>query len=74
MSVCPSRNALASDQLMREALNYCDGKPTFIIDNAPWLKQSWRSWAYHIMRGPFGDRSLIESVYSSFKLKYSSTI
>ena len=25
------------------------------------------------MRNPFGDRSLIESVYSLFKLKYSST-
>ena len=39
MRVYPSGNALASDQFMREVLNYCDGKPTFIIDNAPWLKR-----------------------------------
>jgi len=28
---------------------------------------TWKSWAYRIMLSPFGDRSLIESVYSSFK-------
>jgi hypothetical protein len=31
------------------------------------LGRRWRSLAYHIMWSPFGDRSLIESVYSSFK-------
>jgi len=67
MRVYPSGNALATEQFIREVLKYCDGKPTFIVDNAPWLKQSWRSWAYHTTLSPFGDRSLIEFVYSSFK-------
>jgi putative transposase len=40
MRVYPSRNALASEQFICEVLKYCDGKPTFIVDNAPWLKQS----------------------------------
>jgi hypothetical protein len=31
------------------------------------LGRRWKSLAYHIMLNPFGDRSLIESVYSSFK-------
>jgi putative transposase len=39
MRVYPSRNALAAEQLIREVLNYCDGKPNFIVDNAPWLRQ-----------------------------------
>jgi putative transposase len=40
MRVYPSRNGLAAEQFIREALKYCDGKPTFIVDNAPWLKQA----------------------------------
>ena len=40
MRVYPSRNALATEQFIREVLKYCEGKPTFIVDNAPWLKQS----------------------------------
>jgi len=40
MRVYPSRNALASGQFIREALEYCEGKPMFIVDNAPWLKQA----------------------------------
>jgi len=39
MRVYPSRNALAAEQFINEVLKYCEGKPTFIIDNAPWLKQ-----------------------------------
>ena len=74
MRVYPSRNVLTSEQFIREVLKYCEGKPTFIVDNAPWLKQPLRSRTYHTMRSPFDGRSLIESAYSSFKLKYSSTI
>ena len=40
MRVYPSRNTLASEQFIREALKYCDGKPMFIVDNAPWLKRA----------------------------------
>jgi transposase-like protein len=38
--VYPSRNAPAAEQFIREVLKYYDGKPTFIVDNAPWLKQA----------------------------------
>jgi putative transposase len=40
MRVYPSRNGLAAEQFICEVLKYCDGKPTFIVDNAPWLKQA----------------------------------
>jgi putative transposase len=40
MRVYQSRNALAAEQFIREVLKYCDGKPTFIVDNAPWLKRA----------------------------------
>ena len=36
----PSRNALAAEQFIRETLKYCEGKPMFMVDNAPWLKQA----------------------------------
>jgi len=40
MMVHPSRNALAAEQFIREVLNYCEGKPTFMVDSAPWLRQA----------------------------------
>ena len=40
MKVYHSRNTLASELFIREILNYCEGKPKFIVDNAPWLKQA----------------------------------
>jgi putative transposase len=71
MMVHPSRNALAAEQFIREVLKYCDGKPTFIVDNAPWLKQALEDLGLQ-----YNTESLleIESVYSSFKqrTKYSS--
>jgi len=40
MRVYPSRNILTTKQFIHEVLNYCIGKPIFIVDNAPWLKQA----------------------------------
>jgi putative transposase len=40
VNVYPSRNALATEQFINEVLKYCEGKPTFIVDNAQWLKQA----------------------------------
>jgi transposase-like protein len=40
MMVHPSKNALAAEQFIREVLNHCDGKLTFIVDYASWLKQA----------------------------------
>jgi len=40
MRVYPSRNALVAEQFINEVLKYCEGKPMFIVDNAPWLKQA----------------------------------
>jgi len=30
-------------QFIDEVLNYCIGRPAFIVDNAPWLNMHWRS-------------------------------
>jgi hypothetical protein len=28
---------------IHRCLNYCIGRPAFIVDNAPWLNMHWRS-------------------------------
>jgi len=43
MRVYPSRNVLATRQFIRVVLNYCSGKPKFIVDNAPWLSRPWKN-------------------------------
>jgi putative transposase len=37
MRVFPSRNVLATKLFIEDVLKYCDGKPTFVVDSAPWL-------------------------------------
>jgi transposase-like protein len=36
----PTRNILTTKQFIDEVLNYCIGRPEFIVDNAPWLKHA----------------------------------
>ncbi len=67
MRVYPTRNSLVSESFFMGVLKYCDGKPEFIVDNAPWLKDALTQLGlayHHQARGP---RSLIESAFSSFK-------
>ncbi|MEM3602232.1 MAG: DDE-type integrase/transposase/recombinase [Candidatus Bathyarchaeia archaeon] len=40
MRVYPTRNFLTSESFFKSVLNYCEGKPEFIVDNAPWLKDA----------------------------------
>ncbi|WP_457549698.1 DDE-type integrase/transposase/recombinase [Archaeoglobus sp.] len=37
MRVYPSRNYLTTKLFISEALKYCENKPKFVIDKAPWL-------------------------------------
>jgi transposase-like protein len=54
-------------------LKYCDGKPEFIVDNAPWLSEGLIQLGLNHHQQARGPRSLIESAFSSFnkEQKYS---
>jgi len=53
MRVYPSGNALAAEQFIREVLKYCEGKPMFMVDNAPWLKQALEELGLQYNAEPF---------------------
>mgnify|MGYP001626424506 CR=1 FL=1 len=36
----PTRNSLTSESFFNGVLKYCEGKPEFIVDNAPRLKDA----------------------------------
>jgi putative transposase len=40
MRVYSSRNILATELFIKDVLNYCDGKPMFVVDGAPWLTKA----------------------------------
>jgi transposase-like protein len=40
MRVYPSRNSLTSESFINGVLKHCDGRPEFIVDNAPWLRHA----------------------------------
>ncbi len=60
MKVYPTRNWLVTRSFIKEVLKYCENKPKFVIDKAPWLIKAliWNSST----KG-FGKRSLVESVF-----------
>jgi putative transposase len=37
MRVFPSRNVLATKLFVEDVLKHRDGRPTFVVDSAPWL-------------------------------------
>ena len=37
MKVYPTRNWLVTKSFIKEVLKYCENKPKFVIDKAPWL-------------------------------------
>jgi putative transposase len=39
MRAFPSRNVLATKLFMEDVLKYCNGRPTFVVDGAPWLRE-----------------------------------
>jgi len=55
MRVYPSRKALAAEQFINEVLKHCEGKPTFIIEDAPWLKQALEELDLQYNTEPFSE-------------------
>ncbi len=43
MKVYPSRNYLTTKLFIAEVLKYCENKPKFVVDKAPWLKRALES-------------------------------
>jgi len=44
MRVYTARNHLTAKSFVKEVLNYCEGKPKFVVDKAPWLKSALESF------------------------------
>jgi len=40
MKVYTTRNYLTVKSFVKEVLNYCENKPKFVVDKAPWLKRA----------------------------------
>jgi putative transposase len=43
MRVYPSRNYLTTKLFISEVLKYCENKPKFVVDKAPWLRKALES-------------------------------
>jgi len=72
MKVYSTRNLLTSKIFIIEVLKYCKNNPIFIIDNAPWFIEALELLKLSYIKENFGDRSLIESAFSSFKQRNNS--
>lgn len=67
MRVYPTRNSFTSESFLKGVLKHCKGKPEFIVDRAPWLKEALMELGLTHQHQTFGLRSLVESSFSSFK-------
>jgi putative transposase len=43
MRVYTARNYLTAKSFVKEVLNYCENKPKFVVDKAPWLRRALES-------------------------------
>ena len=43
MKVYTTRNYLTTKSFVKEVLNYCENKPKFVVDRAPWLRKALES-------------------------------
>lgn len=64
MRVYPTRNSLTTESFIRGVLKYCEDKPEFIVDNAPWLGDALTELGLAHIRQTLGARSPIESASS----------
>ncbi|HIP25800.1 MAG TPA: IS6 family transposase [Archaeoglobus profundus] len=66
LKVYPARNALAAYSFLREVLRMCEVEE-LILDKGPWYRDALQRLSVRFKHETFGDRSLVESVFSSFK-------
>ena len=58
MRVYPTRNWLVTRSFVKEVLKYCDNKPKFVIDKAPWLKRALDSLNLEFEHERFREKKL----------------
>ncbi|AEA47780.1 DDE-type integrase/transposase/recombinase [Archaeoglobus veneficus] len=66
LKVYPARNALAAYSFLREVLRMCEVEE-LILDKGPWYRDALQRLGVRFRHEAFGERSLVESVFSSFK-------
>jgi len=66
LKVYPARNALSAHSFLKEVLRMCEVEE-LILDKGPWYRDALQRLGVRFRHESFGERSLIESVFSSFK-------
>ena len=66
LKVYPARNALTAYSFLKEVLRMCEVEE-LILDRGPWYRDALQRLGVRFKHETFGERSLIESVFSSFK-------
>ncbi len=66
LKVYPTRNALTAYSFLREVLRMCEVEE-LILGKGPWYRDALNRLGVKFRHESFGERSLVESVFSSFK-------
>jgi len=66
LKVYPARNALVAYSFLKEVLRMCEVEE-LILDRGPWYRDALQRLGVRFRHESFGERSLVESVFSSFK-------
>ena len=66
LRVYPARNDLVAYSFLKEVLRMCEVEE-LILDKGPWYRNALQRLGVRFRHETFGERSLVESVFSSFK-------
>ena len=58
MRVYTTRNYLTTKSFIKEVLNYCENKPKFVVDKAPWLIEALKSLNLEFEHEEFWEKKL----------------
>ena len=58
MNVYPTKSRQITRSFVKEVLKYCENKPKFVIDNAPWLIDALKSLNLEFEHEGFREKKL----------------
>jgi hypothetical protein len=77
MRVYTVRNYLTAKSFVKEVLNYCENKPKFVVDKAPWLIDALKSLGLDFQTRNFSINVIWLNPFSALlnsELSYSSAL
>lgn len=67
MKAFPTRNYMTTSSFIQQIMNSCSNKPVFLVDGAPWYKETFNRLGLPYLHVTFGKRNPVERLFGYLK-------